>query len=194
MGKYLPPVPLVIPAGIVEAWRGLALTINAMIADEGLPWRWDALERTGQEIGPDGYMLWSASDTSSLALAFVLPGGWEEGTDVLPVLHWRKTTSAAGTVTWQTRSAWANAGSAYPALSAFAGGTVQQSDGNTVDQHATIEMAAVAGAGKKIGSVILLEVRRNGGTYAANARLDAVQLLYHRVSRGSQGRYVAYTR
>lgn len=191
--KYLPPVPLVPPSGLPEAWRALALTVNAVIGDEGQPPRWDTLERTGQELGPDGYMLWTQADTTSLALSFVLPGGWEEGTDLLPVLRWRKTTNAAGTVTWQTRYAWANAGSVYPAFSAFAGGTVQVSDGDTANQHAVIEMGALAGAGKKIGSVVLLEVRRNGGTYITSARLDAVQLLYKRVSRGSQGRYVAYT-
>jgi hypothetical protein len=137
----------------------------------------------------DGSLTFSTSD--AICVWFQLPHQWKEGTDLHLHIHWSKSTSASGTVNWQTKYKWANIGDTMPAFSSLVSGTVKISDDDTADQHALLEFPDISGTGKTISSMLCVYLIRtaSGDTYGADANLYEVDVHYECNGIGSKTEY-----
>lgn len=165
---------------------------------------WDDLRSPATGVNPsgtpsppsidanDGGLLFANSPAVNIiAIMVQFPHTYKEGTNVEPHLHWTKTTSAAGTVGWEIRYSWANPDGVFPAFSSWIPySSVGVSDANTADKHAIVKFPTINGSDKLISSMMKVNIRRNGGTYAANAKLLEFDI-HHRIdTSGSEQEYI----
>jgi hypothetical protein len=144
-----------------------------------------------------GTLLFDAATAEKVVTWFQLPNGWTEGSVVYPVVRWAKTTSATGAVAWQVRYRYANSGEA---LSAWSGAQVVSAtetvDEDTADEVQITQLARVSIPTGRIGMMLGLEITRAAAnaadTYAADARLFDVGLMYKANQAGSDQLYAKY--
>jgi hypothetical protein len=162
---------------------------------------WDDLRAPASGINPagsvappavnttDGSLTFSTND--AVCVWFQLPHDWKEGTDLHLHIHWSKSTSASGTVNWQTKYKWANIGDTMPSFSSLVSGTVKVADSDTADKHALLEFADISGTGKTLSSMLCVYLIRTlaGDSYAADANLYEIDIHYERDSFGSRTEY-----
>jgi len=166
-----------------------ALTRNAVKGGQDKVWDdfqvpASVVRLTGAVSDPDyesttGMLLFDAGTTVLFYALMQLPHAWKEGSEIVPHVHWSKTTSAAGNVTWRCRYRRANinevmesAWTTLATVSTVAGGTP---DTNTADKHLITSFGKMAMDGIQISDCVLFEIARIGGdandTYGADARL-----------------------
>lgn len=150
---------------------------------------WDDLRFPAQGINPAGQtdapsvdtttfpgtLLFSASVVNLIAGVAQMPHAWLRGTPLRPHLHWAKTTSAAGGVTWEWCYAVADIGGTFGAYSAWTPAAAAVGDGNTANKHALDAFPEVDMTGMRESTMIAWQIRRNpaatADNYAATARL-----------------------
>jgi hypothetical protein len=120
-----------------------------------------------------------------------MPHAWKVGTPVSLHLHWAKTTSAAGTVKWQSKYEWTNIGDTRAGFSSYVDGTEGIPNSNIAGKHALFEFTDLPGTGKGISSMINVVIQRvsSGGTpdtYGAAVKLFEVDIHYLVDGFGSQ--------
>ena len=169
---------------------------------------WDDLRAPASAINPagsaaaavvstvDGSLTFSNGQTQTIALWFQMPHAWKVGSDVSLHVHWAKSTSAAGTVKWQSKYEWTNIGATRGGYSAFVDGTAAISDSDTAGKHALFEFTDLPGTGKTISSMIGVVLQRlsSGGsadTYGADVSLFEIDIHYQIDGFGS---YLEYTK
>ena len=148
------------------------------------------------DIDPDsGLLLFAASGTELIYTVAQMPHAWKEGSEIIPHVHWCKSTSAVGNVAWRLRYLLVDIGE-------VAGGWVDSgiadvpnvSDGDTAMLHALTQWPAIDMTGKTISCIINFEISRVGSdvldTYGADARLAEFDLHYMVDSRGSRQEYI----
>ena len=170
---------------------------------------WDDLRSPASAINPagsavaatvdqeDGSLVFSNGQTQTIAIWFQMPHAWKVGTDVSLHLHWAKTTSAAGTVKWQSKYEWTNIGGTRAGYSVFVDGTEAIPNSNISGKHAIFEFTDLSGIGKGISSMIGVVIQRlssgtGADTYAAPVKLFEVDIHYQVDGFGSQEEYVKY--
>jgi len=163
---------------------------------------WDDLRAPATSINPtglatppmvdneDGSLLFSTNDT--VAIWFQMPHTWKEGTNIIPHIHWSKTTTNAGLPNWQMKYKWANAGDVFPAFNTLMSGTEGVPNSNIIDKHSIYTFGEISGAGKLISSMICIYLVRTttGDTYADDARLMEVDIHYQVDSTGSRQEFI----
>lgn len=178
---------------------------NASIADLTAI-KWDdlrfpatAINPTGQASDPDleasnGLLLFAPTGIELIYAFMQLPHGWLEGSDIVPHVHWQKTTSASGDVVWRMRYKTALINEVMDAdwstpvdISQTVPGTP---DTDTADKHMIssfgddIDMSAFV-----VSDCILFEISRVGNdpsdTYGSDARLLEFDVHYQIDSKGS---------
>lgn len=169
---------------------------------------WDDLKAPATAINPagsvapatidtdDGSLVFTNGQTQIIAVWFQLPHAWKVGSDLSLHLHWAKTTSAAGTVKWQSKFEWTNIGAVRAGFSAFVDGTEGIPNSDTAGKHALFEFPDYVGTGKTISSMVCVVLQRlsSGGsadTYGAPVKLFEIDLHYQIDSLGS---YLEYTK
>jgi hypothetical protein len=164
---------------------------------------WDDLRAPASAINPagsaaaatvnqeDGTLLFANGAVQTVALQFQLPHCYKEGSDIVLHCHWAKTTSAAGTVIWQTKYEWTNIGDTGAGFSSFVSGTEVVANANTANKHALTSWTAISGAGKTISSMLKVVIQRyssgaGADTYNAAASLWEVDVHFMLDSMGSR--------
>lgn len=140
----------------------------------------------------DGTLLFDASSTELVFVQVQMPHRWKLGSPIAPHVHWCKTTSAAGTVSWQLEYRWAEIGSVLSAWSSSDEATLVVSDGDTAEQHALSSFTQISPPANGVSSMFLMKISRVGGsdTYGADAKLLEFDIHYQIDSRGSDTEYV----
>jgi len=126
-----------------------------------------------------GMLLFDAGKTELFYALMQLPHAWKEGSEVIPHVHWSKTTSAAGNVTWRCRYRRVNIGAvmeaAWTTLATVSTAVPATPDTNTADKHLITSFGRLDMPGVKISDCVLFEIARIGDaasdTYGADARL-----------------------
>ena len=138
----------------------------------------------------DGSLSFSTAD--AICIWFQLPHSYKEGSDVILHIHWSKSSTASGTVNWQTKYKWANRGSVMPSFSALVSGTEVTPNSNVTNKHALLEFTDLSGTSKTISSMLCVYLVRtaSGDSYGAEANLYEVDLHYQIDSMGSKTEYV----
>jgi hypothetical protein len=143
----------------------------------------------GREAGT-GLLLFDAAATENIYLSVLLPRAWEEGTGVQVHIHWTKTTSAAGNVTWTLTHETVDIGNTYTGGTAISTAAVSYGvDTNTAYQYLMSSLPDIDLGSYHLGAMMLLTVTRLGGnvadTYGADARLLGVSVVFRRDYDGS---------
>ena len=156
-----------------------------------------AINPPGAASDPDidttnGTLLFAANGTETIFVTAQLPHTWYAGTDIVPHVHWMKTTSATGNVVWELAYKWVPIGEVIDAsftvltVSATVAGTP---DTDTAGKHLISSFGNVSTTGKDISDHLILRVSRLGGdasdTYGADAELMEFDIHYQKNSLGS---------
>jgi hypothetical protein len=167
--------------------------------------RWDDLRFPAQAINPPGQAsdpdlepdtgcwLFAASGTELIYAVVQMPHAWNEGSTIVPHVHWEKTSSASGDVAWSLRYKISRIGEVRDAswtTVAVETSTVPGTpDNDTEEQHLITSFGPMGMSGSKISTCILFELARVGGdagdTYGADARLLEFDVHYQLDSSGS---------
>lgn len=169
-----------------DAMRGYSSTFlpaHALIVDAGVPPAFDATI--------PGY-LFDAATLERVAGVFQFPRSWERSNEVHFRVHWTKTTSAAGNVRWKLRRRNASVGAVIDAAwTDDASVTLTTTDNNLADEHLITEFTSLAVGSLRPGDSLLFHIERDAAdaadTYAADARLLGVDVIYYAELLGSQG-------
>jgi hypothetical protein len=166
-----------------------ALTRNAVKGGQDIVWDdfqvpASTVKLTGQTYDPgteatSGLLLFDAGKTELFYALMQAPHKWKEGSEIVPHVHWQKTTSAAGDVTWRCRYKLAPIGEVMDAdwttLATVSTPVGSTPDTGTADKHLITSFGSMDTTGLTISDCILFEVARIGGdasdTYGADARL-----------------------
>lgn len=164
---------------------------------KGLDWshRWDDLRFPAQGINPsgpisppnidanDGSLLFAHNADNQVAIIAQMPHTWDEGTAIVPHVHWSKSTAASGTVAWLCEYTMANPGEAFPAFQTLS--LVTQTvpgtpDGNVANQHLISTFGELDMTGMEISCIIKFRITRDSSedTYGAAAKLVEFDLHY----------------
>jgi len=159
-----------------------------------------AINPPGQASDPDidtttfpGTLLFRAGGVEVVGLVVQLPHSYKEGTDLMPHLHWMKTTSAAGDVLWRIRYKVMRIGAvADAAFTTLESSTPSANvpDNDTANEHVITPLGTIPGTGLGISDMICIELSRVGNdpadTYAADARLLEFDIHYEQDEPGSR--------
>ena len=141
----------------------------------------------------DGTLEFDWLTTENIFVHIQFPHRWLIGSTISPHLHWMKSTSASGGVSWKMRYKWANIGATFGAFSAWDEATVYVSDDDTADHQALAEFSEISGTGKTLSSMMIVELQRDhddtGDTYAALAKLLEFDIHIQIDSFGSDHEY-----
>jgi hypothetical protein len=108
----------------------------------------------------------------------ILPANYKEGTDVYPHVHWACEDGTVGNVAWYSAGSWSNVGEAFPDPAAA---PLIGPNSPVQDMHNRVS-TLFPGAGKKHGSIIVAELRRNSSNVAdtlIGKNCYLLQLDYH---------------
>ena len=139
----------------------------------------------------DGTLLFDDSATEIVFMQVQMPHAWKTGSPISPHVHWCKTSSASGAVSWNLSYRWADIGDVFGAWSTADKATLQITDGDTEDQHALSEFSEIVPPANGVSSMFLIKLYRDGSddTYAADAKLLEFDIHYQIDSRGSDTEY-----
>lgn len=131
----------------------------------------------------NGLLEFSATATNTVAIQVQMPHSWQEGSVIVPHVHWRKKTAGAGKVVWQLTYEFVNRGTAFTDSpeTVPADTPVGTDDGTALVHHLT-SFGDVSMTGLEISCMGLLTVSRLGGdagdTYAGVAQLLEFDIHY----------------
>ena len=160
--------------------------------------RWDDMRAPASLINPagsiappsistgDGSLVFSKG--KAISIWFQLPHSWREGSNIVPHIHWTKTTTEAGYPNFKIKYKWGNVGDVIPAFSSLISGTLEVSDSNTIDKQALISFGEIPSIGKKISSMICIYLERvndASDTYAGDIKLYELDIHYQVDAFGS---------
>ena len=160
--------------------------------------RWDDMRAPASLINPagsiappsistdDGSLVFSKG--KAVAIWFQFPHGWLEGSDIIPHIHFSKTTVGVGYPNFKIKYKWANIGDVFPAFNTLIPGTLEVSDDNTINKNALISFGHIPSIGKKISSMICVYLERvndTSDTYAGDIKLYELDIHYQVDAFGS---------
>jgi len=175
---------------------------------------WDDLRFPAQAINPPGgvadadldpntgLLLYDAASTEVALGVAQMPHTWDEGTAIVPHVHWQKTTSAAGNVLWRLEYEIVENGDVaamdYGTTLDAATVVLGTPDDNTANRVLISSFGEVDMTDKIISCLIFWKLSRIGGdaldTYGADARLVEFDIHYRKNAFGSQGQFTKYER
>lgn len=105
----------------------------------------------------------SATQINTVQFDFQLPHTYKEGTDVIFHAHFKPSTANAGDIVWEHKVRWSNVGDV---VGAFATTSQTEAAAGVEDEHDIGASKTLDGAGKRISSVIQLQLQRLGNDVA----------------------------
>jgi hypothetical protein len=113
-----------------------------------------------------------------------LPHSYEEGTDIIPHVHWTPVDTDTGDVVWALEYTWQNEDGTFPATTTIT--TADDADG-TAYKHQQADFAAITGTGKTISSMLVCRLYRDvsADDYDNDAAFLEFDLHFRKDSRGS---------
>ena len=189
---------------VQETWdRFRALGREGELIERELGDHWDDLRYPVSTINPpgavsdpdidadDGALLFDASGTEIIFVQVQLPHAWKQNSPLAPHVHWVKTTSAAGTLSWQLQYKVAGIGGMFGDWSSADEAALVVSDSDTANKHALSAFADIQLAVAGVSAMIMIKLSRVGGsdTYGADAKLLEFDIHYQVDSRGSDTEY-----
>lgn len=158
-----------------------------------------AINPPGQASDPDveaatGLLLFAAAGTELVYAFAQMPHSYAKATDIVPHVHWQKTSSAAGDVVWQCSYKMCKIGEVMDAawtdieVSSTVEGTP---DTDEADKHLISTFGHIAVDNDfDISDCVLFRISRLGGdvadTYGADARLLEFDVHYQLNALGSE--------
>ena len=139
-----------------------------------------------------GCYLFDATTPERITAQVQFPHAWKEGSVIVPHVHWAKSTSAAGNVTWRFEYRMCPIGGILDEdwtqvdATAVASGTP---DDNTAYRHLITSFGEIDMTGHKISDMMLVRIWRQADaaedTYAGDAVLAEFDIHYQIDSFGS---------
>lgn len=131
----------------------------------------------------NGLLEFSASATNTIAIQVQMPHAWQEGSVIVPHVHWRKKTQGTGNVLWSLTYEFKNRGATFTdSPTTVTADTVAGTDDGTALVHHLTSFGNVAMTGLEISCMGLLTLSRVGGdnadTYAGVAQLLEFDIHY----------------
>jgi hypothetical protein len=160
----------------------------------------NAFNPPGAESDPDfdttnGGWLFAASGTEVLFCALQFPHGWEEGSIILPHVHWQKTVAATGNVVWRWEYKWSRIGEVMDASFTAIDATTPvdgTNDDNVANRHLVSSFGEVTTTGAELSDMLMMKISRIGGdsadTYGSDARMLEFDIHIQLSAPGSDGR------
>ena len=113
-----------------------------------------------------------------------LPHSYEEGTDIIPHVHWAPVDTDTGDVVWGLEYTWQNIDGTFPATTTIV--IADDADG-TAYKHQVATFAAISGTGKTISSILVCRLFRDvsADDYNEDAAFLEVDFHFRKDSRGS---------
>lgn len=175
----------------------------------GMATVWDDLTFPATMINPSGATLdpptfeqehgWALFPDGSIKLFATLvqmPHRWKAGSRLYPHVHWHKTTTGVGDVTWRLEYKWANIGDVLDANWTTLESSIPiavTADTNTTRKHLITDWPSIDATGKTISSMLLCRVSRVGSgasdTYGGDAALLSFDIHIEIDSLGSSTEY-----
>ena len=127
-------------------------------------------------------------DNKSNQIIFVaqMPHKYKEGTDIYPHIHWLPTTANSGNVVWKFEYSWFNVNEAAPTSTTLS--TTDATEGDK--KHQIASFGPIDGTGKKISSILVCRVWREGSdtddTYSDKAGFLEFDFHYEVDAMGSR--------
>jgi hypothetical protein len=186
----------------IDPLREELSTLHQLVED----FQWNAIRFPSHAISVAGSAAPPATDTDntllfdsaatfeSVVVSVRMPHGWNQGTSLIPKVHWTKKSAGAGNVVWQVRYRIASVGKV---LSSWSGWTTSTDitpypTPNDADMHnlaslPEIDMSSYSG----FTPVLLVQIGRDPAhsedTYVADdAKLLEFDLLYRSSRMGSR--------
>lgn len=190
----LPEVTLELTTDAVTPSYGTTSTYQACDGTYRPP-RWDDLRSPATAINPTGaagaatvdqdtgHLVFANATTQVCSLMVQMPHAWRAGSRISPHVHWEKTTSASGNVTWQLEYKHSALGGvkdvAYTTLTASTA-VAGTPDTNTAGQHLLTSFGTIDTTGWKLSDMIELRLSRLGAdgadTYGGSAWLKELDI------------------
>lgn len=138
------------------------------------------LNPPGLETFRDGIVAtaFAKNATEQVYFDVQLPHSWAAGTGIRPHVHWSPGNNATtGSVVWGLEYTWANAvnapGNTYPASSTL---SVTQAAAGSAYAHQIAQWSEIDGTGKRVSSVLMCRLFRDGTNEADTFDADAFAL------------------
>jgi hypothetical protein len=132
----------------------------------------------------NGLLEFSATLVNTVAIQAQMPHSWQEGSVIVPHVHWRKKTQGTGNVVWKLTYEFVNRGTAFTDTPTplTASATVGAAEDGTALVHHITSFGDVSMDGKTISCMGLITVSRLGDdpadTYAGVAQLLEFDIHY----------------
>lgn len=138
----------------------------------------------------DGGLRFANGSAQTIGSYLKLPEVWVEGSDIYPVIHYKKEITSAGDVQFEWRYRWQSVGENEGDW-----GSWLAIEGDVILEAARLgrlEGAPATGASKTIGSILQWELRRRGDLdgYNGNVTIIMIGFMYKRTVWGSFSRYL----
>jgi len=145
--------------------------------------------------GPEIYFF-NDGDVDGMSFVVQMPHSWKEGTFIYPHLHWLPSADATSkTVIWKLQYSWQNYDSSTPQLfPTFTTATNTVSGNFTKNTHLITSLtggAGLNGSGKKISSILVCRIIRDGAndTYGDETGLLSLDIHFQIDTIGSRLEY-----
>jgi hypothetical protein len=140
----------------------------------------------------DGRLVFSASQTNTIAIQAQMPHNWKEGSQIRPHIHWSPTSADTGDVLWKVEYKIANRGDVFPG--SFTPLEVLDAGSGVADMHQIIGLGFIDMSGFEVSCMLLILLHRMGAdgtdTYTGTAKLNEFDIHYQVDSLGSQAELV----
>jgi hypothetical protein len=137
-------------------------------------------------VGSIAGYTFSASKDQDLHGCTEILHDYQEGTDIIPHIHWSPMTTSSGTVRWGLEYAWVNTGDVRTTSTTIYVDSVALVAGT----HQVVSFPTISGTGMKIGSGLCVRIFREGthanDTYAGDAFVPNLGIHYQCDTLGSR--------
>lgn len=123
--------------------------------------------------------LFDPGKTEIISITAQMSHTWREGTNIIPHVHWQKTTSAIGDVLWELKYRWAPIGEVMDSswtIKTISTTILTTPDNDTANEHLISNWGVIDATGKEISDFFIMQLSRIGGD-AADTYGDDVRLL-----------------
>lgn len=177
--------------------QAVARTVNAILREEGLPHRWNAVSLPWQSTVPLTASLGALTGNLAVAnfdavvqqethFSLRLPNTYAEGSNLHPVILWTPTDAGVGQVVWGLEYALGVPGAAVTSSTAIL--TTGVAGGALVYSRAAFPV--ISGSGLPIGTILFGRIYRDASatadTYASNANFLGVDIDVETDARGAR--------
>jgi hypothetical protein len=137
-------------------------------------------------ISPVYAMSFVDSQTDVAYGSFELPHSYKEGTALEVHVHWSPSTTSTGNCVWKFNAV-VEGMESTGAFSAISEMTATDAGGGVAFAHQYASFGTIAGTGRKIGDIIVFELKRpSGDTFAGDAFLLSIGIHYQQDTLGSR--------